>query len=148
MKSWSNISGIPDREPDEINQYETKIWKLDKSGNYIVTFDKYGDRYWYLDGRRHREDGPAVEYFNGQTEWFKNGKRHRENGPAIEWIDGSKCWYRNDQYHREDGPAVEYLNGPKEWWLNGKKIKPKDYSYPQRWQKLVELERIRQVMED
>lgn len=29
----------------------------------------------------------------GDKEWFKNGKRHREDGPAIEWRVGSKEWF-------------------------------------------------------
>ena len=27
--------------------------------------------------------------------WYKNDKLHRENGPAIEYFDGSKYWYIN-----------------------------------------------------
>ena len=36
-----------------------------------------------------------------------NGKLHREDGPAIEDSDGDKYWYLNDKLHREDGPAIE-----------------------------------------
>jgi len=32
---------------------------------------------------------------NGTKGWFLNGKRHREDGPACEWPDGSKNWYLN-----------------------------------------------------
>ena len=28
--------------------------------------------------------------------WF-NGQRHREDGPACEWADGTKWWYLNDK---------------------------------------------------
>ena len=49
-----------------------------------------------------------------------NGKLHRENGPAIEYADGTKCWYKNGKLHREDGPAVQGISGYKEWHLNGK----------------------------
>ena len=47
----------------------------------------------------------------GSTEriWYINGKRHREDGPAIEYADGTKKWYLNDQRHREDGPACEWV---------------------------------------
>ena len=37
------------------------------------------------------------EYDNGDKEWCLNGLCHRENGPAIEYFDGSKFWYVN--YH-------------------------------------------------
>jgi hypothetical protein len=79
-----------------------------------------GDKWWYLNGKQHREDGPAVEYANGDKWWYLNGKRHREDGPAIERAKGDKWWYLNGKYHREDGPAIELANGTKEWYLNGK----------------------------
>ena len=45
-----------------------------------------GSKEWWLNGKRHREDGPAVEYcINGSKEWWLNGKRHREDGPAVEY---------------------------------------------------------------
>jgi hypothetical protein len=56
---------------------------------------------WFLNGKRHREDGPAVEYANGFKAWCINGKRHREDGPAVEYADGSKSWYLNDEYITE-----------------------------------------------
>ena len=34
---------------------------------------------------------------NGTKEWFLNGQRHREDGPAIEYSDGTKDWYLNDE---------------------------------------------------
>jgi hypothetical protein len=43
----------------------------------------------------HREDGPAVEGYDGYKAWYINGKRHREDGPAVEGADGSKYWYLN-----------------------------------------------------
>ena len=57
---------------------------------------------------------------NGDKFWYLNGKCHREDGPAVEWFDGHKQWYLNDERHREDGPAVELSNGDKEWYLNGR----------------------------
>ena len=31
----------------------------------------------------------------GKKVWYKNGKYHRENGPAIEYIDGDNYWFLN-----------------------------------------------------
>ena len=59
---------------------------------------------------------------DGDKHWLLNGKRHREDGPAVEWADGSKCWYINDKRHREDGPAVEHADGTKYWYLNGRRV--------------------------
>ena len=55
-----------------------------------------GVKSWWLNGKLHREGGPAVEHVNGSKSWFLNGKRHREDGPAIEYADGDKAWYLND----------------------------------------------------
>jgi len=85
-----------------------------------MTVDRYGNKIWRLDGKWHREDGPAYEYANGDKEWYLHGKLHREDGPAAEHADGTKAWYLNGFYHRENGPAVERANGTKAWWLHGK----------------------------
>ena len=58
-------------------------------------------------------------YLDGYKEWFLNGKLHREDGPAIEYASGTKFWYLNGKRHREDGPAIEYAGGNKYWYLNG-----------------------------
>jgi antitoxin component YwqK of YwqJK toxin-antitoxin module len=55
----------------------------------------------------------------GTKAWYLNGKLHREGGPAIEYVSGTKMWYLNGKLHREDGPAAEGSGGTKEWWLNG-----------------------------
>ena len=50
-------------------------WKnncVDKFGQYIIE-NIYGDRYWYKNELRHREDGPAIEYNNGDKEYWLNG---------------------------------------------------------------------------
>lgn len=52
---------------------------------------------WYLDELLHREDGPAIEYTNGDKYWWLNGKLHRENGPAVEWSNGDKYWFLNGE---------------------------------------------------
>lgn len=54
--------------------------------------------------------------------WHVNGKLHRTDGPAVEWSNGDKFWYQNGNHHREDGPAVEKANGHKEWWLHGVRV--------------------------
>ena len=33
-----------------------------------------GQKEWYLEGYRHREDGPAVIYSNGDEVWWEYGK--------------------------------------------------------------------------
>ena len=59
----------------------------------MITYTVNKNKYWYLNGKPHREDGPAVEYADGTKKWYLNGKPHREDGPAIEWADGTKEWW-------------------------------------------------------
>ena len=66
-----------------------------------------GSRQWYLNGKLHREDGPAVEHADGTRKWYLNGKRHRDDFPAVERADGYRSWYLNGKRHRTDGPAIE-----------------------------------------
>ena len=87
----------------------------------VVEVTKEGIR-WYKNEKLHREDGPAVEYPNGDREWWLNDKWHREDGPAVEKSDGTRRWFLDGKPHREDGPAYESPNGTREWWLSGKKL--------------------------
>ena len=61
-------------------------------------------------------------YDSGHTEWWLNDKRHREDGPAVEFCDGCKHWYLDNKLHREDGPAIERPRRYPEWYLNGIKM--------------------------
>ena len=51
-------------------------------------------------------------YDNGSKEWCLNGKLHREDGPAVEHTGGTKCWYLNGQRHREDKLQARPLTPP------------------------------------
>jgi len=67
-------------------------------------------------------------YDDGNKEWFINNKRHREDGPAVEDACGYKAWFINGRCHREDGPAIEYASGSKEWYINGKKLTEEEFN--------------------
>jgi hypothetical protein len=72
---------------------------------YTVKVNSEGTKYWCLNGKLHREDGPAIEYINGTKQWCLNGK-----------------------LHREDGPAIEYSYGTKSWWLEGKRVTEEEFN--------------------
>ena len=99
---------------------------------YTVKVDNNGTKRWYLDGKLHRKDGPAVEGSDGYKEWYLDGKRHREDGPAVEGSDGYKAWYLDGKRHREDGPAVEYGDGYgggyKEWYLDDEQLTKEEFN--------------------
>jgi len=45
---------------------------------YTVKVYPNGNKSWYLNGKLHREDGPAIEYADGNKFWFLNGERVTE----------------------------------------------------------------------
>jgi hypothetical protein len=108
---------------------------------YTVQADKEKTQ-WFLKGKLHRADGPAVEYANGNKAWYLNGKLHRTDGPAIEWSNGHKEWFLNGETHRTDGPAVENADGTKEWFLSGKKVTEQALMKPAKEMTIVEIEAL------
>ena len=101
--------------------------KLDIFNKQVFFVTRFGNKHWYLNGKFHRENGPAVEVANAYKGWYLNGKFHREDGPALEDANGNKWWYLNGKLHRENGPAIEYANGDKWWYLNGESYSESDY---------------------
>ena len=79
---------------------------LEQTGEPVMTQDADGTKVWYLNGKLHRVDGPAVEYANGNKQWFLNDKLHRVDGPAVEQADGNKEWWLNDKEYTE----IEFWN--------------------------------------
>ena len=88
----------------------------------ICKIEKDESKRWYLNGQFHREDGPAIEYKNGDTEWFINGIHHREDGPAIDCKDGTSFWIRRNKLHRLDGPAAKHDDGSSYWFIHGRNV--------------------------
>jgi len=68
----------------------------------------------------HFENGRTMKLWNNTRQvWYLNGKLHREDGPAAIDPNGTKRWYLNGKRHREDGPAEIHADGSKRWYLNG-----------------------------
>ena len=95
---------------------------------YKVTVFKDRTEWRNLEGKFHREDGPAIEYINGDKAWCIDGNQHREDGPAVEHANGYKAWYIDGLRHREDGPAVEYINGDKAWYIYGENLTKQEFN--------------------
>jgi len=74
-----------------------------------------------LSGRSYVKSGDGFMFH------YLNGKRHRENGPAVEHKDGSKYWWLNGKRHRIDGPAIEGNDDYRAWWVNGKEYTEEEY---------------------
>jgi hypothetical protein len=75
----------------EISELEYAQYRLQ---GYTIAADEYRV-VWWLNGKRHRTDGPAVITANGDQEWYLNNKLHRTDGPARIWANGSQVWYLN-----------------------------------------------------
>ena len=112
---------------------------MKKDNQPICKTDQFGTKCWLLNDQLHREDGPAVEYANGNKSWLLHGQYHRVGGPAIEYVDGSKKWLLHGQRHRIDGPAVEWFNGDKRWYYYGKII---DCSSQEEFERLIKLKAL------
>lgn len=70
-----------------------------------INIEENGSKFYYSDKELkilHREDGPAIEWVNGDKEWYINNKQHREDGPAIEWTNGNTYWYLNGVEYSEE----------------------------------------------
>jgi len=81
-------------------------------------------RYSNSDGKRHRNNGPAIIYPSGTQVWYRNDKPHRDNNlPASIGSDGDQYWHQNGKLHRDNGPAIIWSNGTQVYWVNGEFIK-------------------------
>ena len=64
---------------------------------YVVKVYDNGDVMWCLNGKLHREDGPAIEYFDGTKSWYLHGEKlteeeHAEQtAPAVEMTVDQIC---------------------------------------------------------
>jgi len=72
------------------------------------------DKFWYKNGKLHRDDGPAVEYKNGIKFWYKEGKLHRLDGPAREWVYRAKEWWIEGKFYTEEefNKKIKEMNQP------------------------------------
>lgn len=142
---------VDEIDVEQTTPHDLKL-KLDKISTYLkllqdtlmmkntsnMTLNVFGDKCWHLNGKLHREDGPAIEYANGDKCWYLNGEyidvKTQEDFERYKKGVGSsetktltdrhetKRYYLNGKLHREDGPAIEYVNGYKIWCLNDKSI--------------------------
>jgi hypothetical protein len=61
----------------------------------------------------------VIEQSSGTKEYWFGEKRHREDGPAIEWATGISHWYQDDKLHNFSGPAVVTPHRTELWFVNG-----------------------------
>jgi len=82
---------------------------LTKKGVEVLEYfneENYSMR-WFLDGRLHREDGPAVIILTGKYIWSKKGIRYRPENPFLTSIISFEEWYLNGKYDDSRGHRRE-----------------------------------------
>jgi hypothetical protein len=57
----------------------------------ICEVDIYGTKKWYLNGKRHREDGPAIEYVDGDKQWWLNDVEYTKQEYYRELVRKGLC---------------------------------------------------------
>jgi hypothetical protein len=68
-----------------------------------------------------------ILYPNNDKIWYVEGKEHRIDGPAIMDANGDRYWYQNGRHHRLDGPAIECANGFRSFWIEDIEFEEKTY---------------------
>ena len=90
--------------------------------NFTGCLQNKEDIKYYVNGKLHREDGPAWVHSKGRQSWWFKGYYHREDGPAVVGINGVRQeWWIHGVLHREDGPAIVDCN-KSTWYLKGSQI--------------------------
>lgn len=57
--------------------------------------------------------------------YFRHGLKHRIDGPATVWVDGDTVWWEFGELHRMDGPADKI--GGEFYYIRGKRYTKDQY---------------------
>ena len=68
--------------------------------NDLDKYDNYANIIYFKKGTyiKHNPYGPAIIYKDGYKGYFIEGKRHRLDGPAMMWLNGNGSYCINDEY--------------------------------------------------
>ena len=75
--------------------------------------DDWSNKYWYLNDELHREDGPAVEYADGNKYWWLNGKPVTEE----EVMGNNNKDNVKNLITKSDGGPSSYYDMPFQEWM-------------------------------
>ena len=81
-----------------VNDYKEWYYK----GVFVGEGDHPNPELWARLTSVEANGGPllngCVEYLDGVKRWYKDDQLHREDGPAVEWPDGDTDWWLNGRY--------------------------------------------------
>jgi hypothetical protein len=67
---------MDNEDPVEVNLYREYIREHPKFTGCLI--NKYGTKFWFLNGQKHRENGPAAIHCSGTGYWFLHGNEYEE----------------------------------------------------------------------
>lgn len=109
-----------DSGPSEIYTNGTKYWHRHgvqhRDGGLPAVDEADGHKEWWVNGLRHREgDLPAIIWNDGRKDYFVEHERHREEGPAIEYANGDTSYFYHGEKRAKQAPKLVHLwNGQHE----------------------------------
>ena len=76
------------------------MFKVESEYDDLDKYNNYGDIYYYKKGTRtyHNPYGPAYINKQGYKEYFIDGKIHRLDGPAVIYPDGTGRYFINCEH--------------------------------------------------
>lgn len=113
----NGVSVCFDKIPKEIIVNGSEYTIINEENVSSIDNPKLVDYYYDFEGQETFTGVVKDEY--GTIAHYVNGKLHQDNGPAVEWSNGNKAWYTNNKLHREDGAAIEHTSGYKQWFFDG-----------------------------
>lgn len=118
-KEWENYRRMTHRQDGRIHRDDD----LPAVQIYKPNSDEIVREEWWLYGRLHREDNPAIQYYRTTREgmtvlsdqkWYRGGQLSRDDAPAVIERDGDTIyhegWWQNDQRHRIGAPAESWFD--------------------------------------
>lgn len=74
---------------------------------------------YYKNDVLHRDNQPAIEYFDGGYTYYNHGKIHRTDGPAATTSEGCFFWWHNNEWFKSQYPSgyVEYIGTTEQEYL-------------------------------
>jgi hypothetical protein len=104
-------------------------WQSHFTTQTVIMEPEGAHQEWWLNGRRHRIDGPAIIETDGYNHWYLHGKRYRIDMPATDKYLIQQMWFRDGALHgqcSETGTAEPAIvltgrdgNVEKHWYENG-----------------------------
>ena len=88
------MKGISMSKFSELFDFDISVSESEIEIPWDQNWDQFGFDYSV------RESEMRIICKNEETErrcWWLNGKLHREDGPAVEWPNGNKEWWLNDK---------------------------------------------------